>query len=150
MPNHYAIPQTYDHNTDGFSHPDYGGTLAIKSNTLVYTDVTAKSMFTLPVGAVIVMWITNISVVFNGSGTDLLNVGISGTAAKYASGIVVSALGQITTGYVGTQLFIAPLTEEVPVTAIYVDANSDASTGALTLACVYYLSNTSAAVPVPA
>lgn len=141
MASHYAIPRTFDTNPDGFSHPAYGGTLAVKSNTVVYTDTT-KTLFALPVGAVIVTWIVNVSTAFNSSGTDLLDIGISGTTQKYAAALNVAATGQIVTGYVAAELGQAPLTGEVTVIATYTESVADASAGALTVTVLYYLGET--------
>lgn len=138
MPNTFAAPSAFVHNADGFAHPAYGGTLAVKSNTVVYTDTT-KTLFALPIGAVIVTWIVNIPTAFNSSGTDLLDIGISGTVQKYAAALNVAATGQIVTGFVPAPIETTPLAEESTVIATYTQSVADASAGALTVTVLYYL-----------
>lgn len=104
--------------------------------TLAYTDTVAKTMFTIPDGAVILQWIINVTTAFNSDGTDLIQIGVSGTASKYALNVVVSATGLITAGVVLTQVGVAQSGAQI-VTSIYANGGSAASTGALTLMVLY-------------
>lgn len=123
---------------ENFAPPNYGGPLAVKYNTVAYTNTTPKSLFTLPKGAIIIAWITNVGTAFNSSGTDLLDLGDTATGARFANDIDVSSTGQKLTGYVPTELN-TPLTEDTVITATYAQGVADASAGAAVVACVYML-----------
>lgn len=139
MPQHIAAPYRFDENPDGFTHPDYGGTVAVKFAPVTYLNISTlpKALFDLPIGAVIVGWIVNVTTAFNGTGTNLLDIGISGTTQKYAVSLNVSATGQITYGFVASQLFATALTEPSSVQAIYTDGNANSSAGACTVGVLY-------------
>lgn len=123
---------------DGFAPPSYGGALAVKYASVAYTNTSAKSLFTLPKGAVIIAWITNVGTAFNSSGTDLLDIGDTATGARFANDIDVSSTGQKLTGYVVSELNV-PLTEDTTITATYAQSVADASAGAAVVACLYML-----------
>jgi hypothetical protein len=124
--------------SDGFAPPLMGGSLAVKHAQVTFADTTAKNLFKLPKGAVIVAWIVNVVTAFNSSGTDLLDIGVSGTAARFANDIDVSSAGQKLTGFVAAELF-TPLTEDTQVTAIFVQSVADAAAGDADVACLYYI-----------
>jgi hypothetical protein len=124
--------------SDGFAPPPLGGSLAVKHNTVAYTNTTTKNLFKLPKGAVIVAWIVNVVTAFNSSGTDLLDIGDGSTANRFANDIDVSSAGQKLTGYVAAELY-TPLTDETQITAIFVQSVADAAAGDLDVACLYYI-----------
>lgn len=124
---------------DGFAPPPGGGTLAVKHNTVDYTDTSAKTLFTLPKGAVPVAMIINVRTAFNDSGTDLLDVGNPSSGSAYRNDLDVSSAGQTVTGFAQAILF-TPLTEDTPVTATFAGQNANASAGLADVAFVYYLS----------
>lgn len=132
----FNVPQNFVTDPYGFAPPTAGGAVACKYASVAYTDTTAKTLFTLPAGAVIVGWLVNVSTAFNSSGTDLLDIGNSGTANAYANDLNVASAGQINTGFVVSALF-TELTEEVTVTATFVQSVADATTGAATIAVLY-------------
>lgn len=121
---------------DRFAGPSLGGTLAVKFNTVAYTDSTAKQLFTLPKGAIPILWIRNIVTAFNDTGTDLLDIGKVGSAAAFANDLDVSAVGQGVTGVVPAALF-TELTEDTIVTATFTGENADASAGSAIVGCIY-------------
>ncbi len=104
--------------------------------TLAYTDTVAKTLFTIPDGAYIVEWVLNVTTAFNSDGTDLVQIGVSGTASKYALNLDVAATGLKTTGVVLTQVGVAQSGAQI-VTGIYANGGSAASTGAMTIICMY-------------
>lgn len=142
MTNFPSPSSGYATDDDGFAPPLFGGSLAVKVASVAYTDTSAKDLFTLPTGAVIVQWVVNVETAFNDTGTDLLDLGVSGTADQYASNLDVSSAGQIVTGFVAGQAlqFDTPLTAPVVVQATYTGANTDPDAGLAQVACVYYLS----------
>lgn len=104
------------------------------SNTLLYTDTTAKDLFELPGGAIPLRVTTTVTTAFNGSGTDLVDIGISGTANKYANDVDVSSAGTVAVVPLSNT---EPLTVATTIQGIYVDSAGDASTGAATIIMEY-------------
>lgn len=122
---------------DGFGVPALGGVLNVKYGALTYEDAgVATTVFTLPAGAIPIAWLVNITAAFNSSGTDLLDIGTTGSAAAYANDLDISAIGQIPNGYVPGALF-TQLEADTPVIATYTQSVADADAGALTIGCIY-------------
>jgi hypothetical protein len=114
------------------------GLLRVKRGTLAHTDTTAKDLFTLPAGAIIVEWIPNVTTLFNSDGTDQVDIGVSGTLEKFAANLDVSTTGIKTTGIVAAQIGAVQADEQV-VQGIYGPGGSAASGGAMTIMCLYYV-----------
>jgi len=97
-----------------------------------YTDRgTAVTIGVIPAGAVIMGGGVQIVTTFNGTGTDLLDVGTPADADEFGSALVVSAsapvyvpLDELATNNSYTE------TADITVTATYSDQNSDATAGA--------------------
>lgn len=106
--------------------------------TVAYTDTTAKTLFTLPAGAIIVDWVVNVTTLFNDSGTDQLDIGVSGTLEKFAANIDVSSAGLKTTGIVAAEIGAVQASATV-VQAIFTGQNANANAGAATIMCRYYV-----------
>lgn len=135
----FPTPGNYPKDVDGNVPPRFGGTLAIKTGTVTFENTTAVKLFTLPAGAVIKAWQTNVKEAFNGTGTDLLDIGTSGTANAYANDLALNTVGQIVTGYVPAMIDADPLTVDTDVYATYVDAEGDATEGEATITVFYVL-----------
>lgn len=116
--------------------PIQGAVYAV-SNTIAYTNTTAKAMFTIPDGAVPVEWVINVTTLFNDSGTDLLDIGVSGTQEKFAADVDVSSAGLKTTGVVLAQVGAVQSGAQA-VTAIYAGQNANANQGAAVVICRYF------------
>lgn len=106
--------------------PD-GGVVRALTNTVTFANTTAKTLFTLPANAIVVGITVDVTTAFNSSGTDLLDVGKSGTANHFRDDLNVAAAGQTTTGWsnlgsVGSSPVI--------VTATYAQSVADAAAGA--------------------
>lgn len=108
--------------------PDFGGTEMVYYNTVAYTDTSAKTLFTLPKGAIITGIMVDVQTAFNSSGTDLLDIGTSASGNAYKDDLAVSSTGQTVTGWVAGTLFTA-LTADTVVTALYAQSVADASAG---------------------
>lgn len=134
----FASPDTFVTDSDSFAPPTYGGAVATIFGTVAYTDTTAKNLFTLPEGAVVVGITVNVTTAFNDTGTDLLDIGITGTGNYYANDLNVATATQITTGMQVARLFSTPLAEDTIVTATFIGQNADASTGEATV-CFFYI-----------
>lgn len=102
------------------------GIVICAMDTILYSNITVDTIVTLPVGAVI--WDIQVCVIttFNGSGTDLLDVGIITDANRYEDDLDIAVtpvkflgLANLADRIVGTSYVIFQ----------YFDQNSDASTG---------------------
>lgn len=134
----FASPDTFVTDSDTFAPPTYGGAVAVKFATVEYTDTTAKNLFTLPEGAVIVDWSVNVSTAFNDGASNQLDIGITGTADYFANNLNVGSVGQIRTGFVPSRIATTPLTEDTLVTATYTPGTS-AGAGVATVIVFYIL-----------
>ena len=132
----FSVPQRFIKDSDFFTPPTAGGVLAVKYNTIAYTDTTAKNLFTLPVGAVIVDIIVVVKTAFNSSGTDLLDIGDASTGNRFKNDLDVSATGITNTGWVVAEL-LTPLTADTVITGLFAQSVADASAGSAVVAFVY-------------
>lgn len=121
--------------TTGYST---GGAVSVLRATLAYTDTTAKALFTIPAGAYIIDWVVNVTTAFDDTGTDQVNLGITGTAAKFASALDVSSAGLVTTGIVAAQIGVVQSAAQ-PVLGIYAGQNGNAANGAAVIMCRFYI-----------
>lgn len=133
----FTAPLNYFRDSDGFTPPTMGGAVAVKYNTLAYTDTTAKTLFTLPAGAVIVDVLVSIGTVFNAGDANVIDVGLGSTANAIANDLAAGSLAQLRTGYTAAALFATPLTVPTAVTATFVPTGTPATTGAATIAVFY-------------
>jgi hypothetical protein len=124
-----------------FAPPHFGGTIAAMHGSFTYQDTAAKTLFTLPKGAVPVFWWLNVTTAFNSSGTDLADLGITGDGDYFANDVDVAAAAWLppsTSGMDKSRLCAAPLAEDTDVTAQFAQSVADASAGAATF-CVFYI-----------
>lgn len=115
-----------------------GGAVTTLRATLAYTDTTAKALFTIPAGAYITAWVINVTTAFNDSGTDLLDIGVSGTQQKFAASVDVSSTGLKSSGVVAAQIGAVQASAQA-VTGLYTGQNSNASAGAATIMVQFYI-----------
>ena len=115
--------------SDGYSSPVPGGVVNVRTGTVVYTqDAVTAYLFTLPQGAEIVWWQINVVTAFDGSGSDLLDIGDGTTANRFANDISLATAGQIVTGFDDDE-YNVELPIETKIFATYTDENSDATAG---------------------
>lgn len=96
----------------------------------------AQTVGCIPAGSVICYPASGATVttLFNGSGTDLLTIGIVGTANQYATAVDVSSVGfKALNQNVATLL----VSVDTVIIATYTDANSDATTGSMEVVITY-------------
>lgn len=126
-------------NANNLAVPMYGGTVGVIYTTLTFADAAvAKTVGTLRAGAIIVGITVDVKIVFNSSGTDLLDIGTSASAAAYKDDLSVAALGQTVTGWTIGTLF-SQVTSDTVVTATYAQSVADATTGSLVVAVFYIM-----------
>lgn len=123
---------------DGYGPYLMGGGVMAKVGTVTYTDTADKVLFTLPEGAIPVLWLIDKTTAFNSSGTDQLNIGDGTTFNQFLSALDVSAAGQVLAGFVVGKLGV-PLAADTDITARYVQSVADASAGAATIICFWQL-----------
>ena len=90
----------------------------------------------LPVGAQLLHIFINVTVVFNSSGTDLLDVGDGADTDRFQANLDVSALGLTTVGCGGF-----PYTAADNIQAQFDQSVADATTGALTIQAAYVIAD---------
>ncbi len=138
----FIVTDNYYKDSDGFGRPDFGGTVAVKYATVAYTNTTAKNLFKLPQGAVIVGMEVNVTTAFTDSGTDVLDIGLDSDGDYFCNDLDVSATGlkpAETSGFVVARLYGTPLSAEGQVTATYTGQNANAGAGLATVAIRYIL-----------
>lgn len=94
-------------------------TFADAGDTLTVGTIPAGSLILKPASGVMV------TVAFNGGGTDLLDIGKSGSAEFFASDLDLSSAGFVTVD-VNTDLKVSV---DTTIIATYTDANGDSSAG---------------------
>lgn len=89
---------------------------------------TAVTVGVLPAGSIVVGAGAVVTTAFNGTGTDVLDIGTSGDGDGFATDLDVSTVGNKVWDELATSddLYSA---SEVTITATYADANTDATAG---------------------
>lgn len=103
------------------------------SGVVKYTDTAGVVLFTLPPGSVPLRWTVNVTTAFNNAGTDLLDIGKSGSTEFYAKDVDVSATGNT----VVTSLNSDELTAMTAILATYTGSSTAATTGLATVILEY-------------
>ena len=116
-----------------------GVTVVSQSATVSYTDTTAKNLFILPAGAQVIAVYIDVITAFTGTGTDLLDIGKTGTANFFVNDADVSATGHfVATLVAGNLATIYNIgTSDVQVTATYIDQSSNAGAGSARVTFLY-------------
>jgi hypothetical protein len=115
-----------------------GGVVNVLRATLAFGDTVAKALFTIPAGAIIIDWVINVTTAFDDTGTDQVDIGVSGTAEKFAANLDVSTTGLKTTGVVAAEIGAVQATAQ-PVLGIYAGQNANAAAGAMVIMCRYFI-----------
>lgn len=119
--------------------PLAGGTPMFSHGYIDKDDTTAKTLFTLPHGAVIVNFIVNVEVAFNAGDTNVMDIGKGATGNAIKNDLAVGSTGQTVTGWTVTELN-TPLEEETAYTATYVPGGTAATTGKAHITAIWYQS----------
>ena len=106
-----------------------------KQGTVAFGDTSAKTLFTLPAGAIVVDVFVDGTTAFNDSGTDLLDVGKTGTGNFFIYALDIAATGR--KAPTKTNLGVSVGASAITVTATYTGQNANASTGAATITFLY-------------
>lgn len=121
------------------SAANVGNVVLSQTATVAHTDTTAKNLFILPANSQIVDILIDVTTAFTDTGTDLLDIGITGTAAKYWNDAVVSALGRVaySSGTPALSEWATVGTSDVQVTATFIGQNANADAGAARITILY-------------
>lgn len=144
----FVTPNNYPQNADGFVPPRHGGTVSCAVGLVEYTDSTAKTLFTLPAGAVPIFWWIDIPTDFDAGTSNDLEIGLSSDADYFATAIDIGTQGVILAGATNTvaaRLGVR-LTEETAITATYTEAGTTATAGQAYVFVQYVLMGDSYAV----
>lgn len=100
-----------------------------------WTDTTAATLFTLPANAVPIDIKVDVATGFTDSGTDLLDIGITGTANHFVNDLDIAATGRKapTLANLGVSIGSSP----VNVTATFIPQNSNAAAGRAVITILY-------------
>lgn len=103
------------------------------SETILFTDTTAKDLFSLPVGAVPLFASVQVKTAFNDSGTNLLSIGVPTSATYFASDVSLDATGALLVALNQTD----ELTRRQGITATFTGSAGDATAGRAVVRLVY-------------
>lgn len=118
-----------------FGDDDEGGVMVGFTATVAFTDTAAKNLFVLPSRSKVIRIDVDVTTAFNSSGTDLLDIGKTGTLNHFKDDLVVSATGQTVTGWSNLGDIGA---SDVQVTGLYAQSVADSNAGAarITFTCL--------------
>ena len=97
--------------------------------TIAYTDTTSVSLGFLPPNATVIGARVLVTTAFNGSTTDVIDIGVNGTANNIADDVDVSSTGSASVTLGAAAGATQSTTDPTEITAIYVDGASDSSAG---------------------
>ncbi len=117
---------------------------AVQSALVAYTDDgVAVDIGVLPANSQIIEIYVDVLTAFNDTGTDLLDLGVSGAAERYAADLDLSSAARLLASSDVSQL--AELDDigssQVTVQALYTGQNSDASAGSARVTILYVPNN---------
>ena len=98
-----------------------------------HTDTAARTLFSLPQGAVPLFATVQTEVAFNDTGTDVLDLGIAGDEDYFAAGVSVAAAGGQMVAFSQSPV----LASQTGVVAKYTGQNGDATQGRARVAVAY-------------
>ena len=104
--------------------------------TLAYTDVVAKNLFTLPLGAVIIGFVINVTTAFNAGTTNVIDIGTAALANRFVDD---KAVGTPAAMSLTPSADEAALTASTLIKGIYVPTGDAATAGAATITALYIL-----------
>jgi len=114
-----------------FAPPTFGGAIAVMAGSFDFEDTSAKTLFTLPAGAVPLDWWVDITTDFNALTTDVLDLGAAADADYFANDVDISTKALLRAGVTGSvagRLGVR-FTEATAITALYAGTGTAATTG---------------------
>jgi hypothetical protein len=117
-----------------------GNVVLSQTGSIAYTDDgTAVAIGTIPASSQIIEIYVDVTTAFDGTGTDLVDLGDGTTANLYADNLDVASAARVLASSDASQLAeLADVgTSDVTVYATYTDSNGDAAAGAATITILY-------------
>jgi hypothetical protein len=111
--------------TDVVSVGSAAGMMIVTCDTILYSNTTIDTAVVLPVGAVVWDIQVYIKTAFTGTGTDLLDVGISGSGERYEADLDLSTGSK----WYGLDNVADRMTATTNIIYQYFDSNADAGAG---------------------
>jgi len=124
-----------------------GATSVTQSNTVSYTDTSAKNMFVLPAGAQILSFTVDTTVAFNAGTNNVLTIQTSGgtSLATVTATTANITVGRATTTFAVTNSNIATYVNvgstDLILQALFAGTGTAASTGTATITVEYVVRN---------
>jgi hypothetical protein len=113
--------------TDVVSVGSAAGFVVEDCDTILFSNTSQTTTVTLPIGAVVSDIFVYVKTTFNGTGTDLLDIGITGSGQRYETGLDLAIAASFPTmTLTNIRDWISASTN---ITFQYHDANADASAG---------------------
>lgn len=122
----------------------FGGAVVAQSNTIAFgDDGSAVDICVIPPKSQIIEIYVDVLTAFDGSGTDVLDIGVSGTANQFADNLDLSSAGRVLGSSDASQLanYDDIGDSQITIQATYTDANSDAAAGSARITVVYVVGN---------
>lgn len=121
----------------------FGHAVISQSALLTFADTTAKDLFVIPANSQILEIYVDVLTVFNSSGTDLVDIGVSGTSDLFADALDVSTAGRKLGSSDVSQLLNYDDTgaTQITVQGIYAQSVADATTGNARVTILYCAGN---------
>lgn len=139
-PTRFKTLQVGDKKNSATGASEAFGTAVVSQSALVtFADTTAKDLFVIPANSQIIDFYVDVLTVFNSSGTDLLDIGVSGTAQLFADDLVVSAAARLLGSSKATKLlnYDDIGASQITVQGLYKQSVADATTGNARITVVY-------------
>lgn len=116
-----------------------GVNVVSQSATVTFANTTATNLFIIPAGAQILAIYVTVLTVFNSSGTEVLDIGKTGSAAFYVDDQTLTALGHFTCTPVAANaaLVYNVGATDIQITATFVQSVADATTGSARVTFLY-------------
>ena len=133
---------------NGFSPPNFGGTLGVVAMTVEYTDTVEKVGPELPPNAIPVWMFVSVTEDFDDTSGDTLDIGITGNGDYFADDVDVSTAVNVDssdTGFVVGRYGVL-LEESVNLVATYTEDTGDASQGSANIVLVYFIAGESVTI----
>lgn len=115
-----------------------GWVQTVQYNTIIFSEVTSKLLFTIPTPYLILDILVDVNTVFNSSGTDLLDIGITGTAGHFMASQSLAVVGRFPLAAAKlVNLLNANYAGDVGIYGLYTPSVADQTTGSVRISIEY-------------
>lgn len=126
----------YDKNKD--INSDAGWVPASQTNTMDFNDTT-KDLFNIPANSQIIDFYVDVTTAFNAATTNTLDLGVSGTANRFADALALGTVARVLGSSDASQLgeYANTGTTGITVQGVYAQTGAAASAGEARITVVY-------------